>query len=198
MTARIDITGNKYGRLTVLGYSHTDKHGQARWLCRCECGTEKTYFGSSLKKKNTQSCGCLHKDIVSGMNNYQAKRAMAKSGIYFSSEDPYYIQAMCIMRKSRKLGIPIGFDSIIEFASYIKEITPDKCPVFNQELIRGTGQSHDFSPSVDKIIPEKGYVRGNIQVISYKANAMKRDASIKELIQFAYWILKTFIKEKLA
>ena len=54
----IDETGNKYGILTVLKRVPNDKHGKAKWLCRCECGKEIEVLGSSLRKGNTKSCGC--------------------------------------------------------------------------------------------------------------------------------------------
>lgn len=75
-------------------------------------------------------------------------------------------------------------------------IIPKRCPVFNCLLKRNKdAKSPAFnSPSIDKIIPKKGYIKGNVQVISYKANVMKNNATIKELIQFAEWILKTYKK----
>lgn len=67
---------------------------------------------------------------------------------------------------------------------------PEYCPVFGIKLERGAGRHQPSSPSLDRIIPELGYVRGNIQVISQKANAMKNNATNSELIMFAHWILK--------
>ena len=57
-----DLTGKKYGRLTVLSYSHSYQR-KAHWLCKCTCGEEKVIRGQSLKTGNTSSCGCLHKEI---------------------------------------------------------------------------------------------------------------------------------------
>lgn len=67
-------------------------------------------------------------------------------------------------------------------------IIPDLCPIFNVPLVRNTW----YAPSIDKIIPSKGYVKNNIQIISKKANTMKGDASIKELQEFAQWVLKNY------
>jgi hypothetical protein len=79
----------------------------------------------------------------------------------------------------------------MEFASYIKSIAPAKCPVFNRRFVeRGAGFS-PWAPSIDKIDPAKGYVRGNVQVISMLANAMKRNATPAQLNQFARWVLRT-------
>lgn len=62
-------------------------------------------------------------------------------------------------------------------------VVPEICPILNVPLERGTR----YAPSLDRIIPELGYVKGNIQVISWKANTMKLDASAEELRNFAKW-----------
>ena len=72
------------------------------------------------------------------------------------------------------------------------------CPYLGIELkqnLNEKGPSHN-SPTIDRIIPEKGYVKGNVQLISHKANAMKHNATPEELIRFAEHIMKTFGKEK--
>jgi hypothetical protein len=62
-------------------------------------------------------------------------------------------------------------------------IIPTHCPVLGIPLVHGKGRggSNDNSPSLDKIRPAEGYVRGNIIVISKRANRIKSDATIKEL-----------------
>lgn len=70
-------------------------------------------------------------------------------------------------------------------------IIPDVCPVFGIRMYPGTGRGakHD-APSLDRIRPELGYIPGNVRVISYLANAMKRDASPEQLRLFAEWVLR--------
>jgi hypothetical protein len=58
---------------------------------------------------------------------------------------------------------------------------PSTCPVFDIPLFRGKGYMCDNSPSLDKIIPEKGYVKDNIIIISWKANRLKNNALIGDL-----------------
>lgn len=70
-------------------------------------------------------------------------------------------------------------------------IIPDFCPLLGIKLQRNTGgRAKDNSPSIDKIIPHLGYTKGNVRIISYKANVMKNDATPKELITFCTNILK--------
>ena len=72
-------------------------------------------------------------------------------------------------------------------------VIPEICPVLKIPLERSyDGKAKSNSPSVDCIIPELGYVPENIQIISYKANAMKSNASKDELIKFADWIYKFY------
>lgn len=52
MTARADLTGLKFGKLTALEYA------EGKWLCECECGTRKLILPANLKRGLTKSCGC--------------------------------------------------------------------------------------------------------------------------------------------
>ena len=49
MGALIDLMGRTFGRLTVIKRAENDKWQKARWLCKCECGTEKIILGNSLR-----------------------------------------------------------------------------------------------------------------------------------------------------
>lgn len=60
-----DRTGTRFGRLTVISHAGSIVSGKQKfsiWLCKCDCGNEITVRGSSLNEKNTQSCGCFHKE----------------------------------------------------------------------------------------------------------------------------------------
>jgi len=59
MSKIIDLTGQKFGRLTVIKRATNNHKGNARWHCQCDCGKEKIIVGLSLRNNNTQSCGCL-------------------------------------------------------------------------------------------------------------------------------------------
>ena len=59
-----DLTGQKFGRLTVIERAENDKNGSTRWLCRCECGNEKIIEGGHLRSHKIKSCGCLLTDVL--------------------------------------------------------------------------------------------------------------------------------------
>ena len=58
-----DITGQRFGRLTVIENVGRDKHRQVIWRCKCDCGKETIIRGYSLRSGNTQSCGCLQDEV---------------------------------------------------------------------------------------------------------------------------------------
>lgn len=59
----IDISNNKFGKLTVLERAGSDK-GNALWKCICDCGNTIIVRGTSLRTGHTKSCGCLQKEKV--------------------------------------------------------------------------------------------------------------------------------------
>lgn len=59
----INLTGNKYGRLTVVEYTGT-KMRKALWKCICECGNTTYVRSHKLKDGNTRSCGCLRTELL--------------------------------------------------------------------------------------------------------------------------------------
>ena len=88
--------------------------------------------------------------------------------------------------KKRKVEFSITKDDI--------EI-PDICPILGIKLKMNNGSGaggKDDSYSLDRIDQSKGYIKGNVQVISHKANSMKFTATPEELIKFAEWIMRTY------
>ena len=71
----IDLTGQQFGRLTVIKRVANSADGHARWLCQCSCEAHNLIEVSSnvLKKGNAKSCGCLNREVASlkAKNNYK-------------------------------------------------------------------------------------------------------------------------------
>jgi hypothetical protein len=84
----------------------------------------------------------------------------------------------------------------VEFSITKEDITvPEFCPILGikLEMNNGTGAGgKDNSYSLDRIDQSKGYIKGNVQVISHKANSMKFTASSEDLVKFAEWIMRTY------
>lgn len=92
MGAFIDLTGNKYGRLTVKKYiGHKNKN--SLWLCKCDCGNESVVLSGNLTRNNTKSCGCLFNEMfeMHGMKNTRLYRIWAniKARCYYEKSIDY-------------------------------------------------------------------------------------------------------------
>lgn len=57
-----DMLGQRCGRLIVISRVENDKHDNAMWLCRCDCGKEVIVQGTHLRSGKTKSCGCYQRD----------------------------------------------------------------------------------------------------------------------------------------
>ena len=102
----------------------------------------------------------------------------------YNTNEELYINHMWYRARNRatKKGV--------EFSITKKDIViPEKCPVFDKEFVIGTGRGpSEFSPSLDRIDNSKGYIKGNIQVISHKANTIKSNYTAEDLFVVANFL----------
>jgi hypothetical protein len=73
-------------------------------------------------------------------------------------------------------------------------VIPDYCPVLGIKLETGDRKNHYNAPSIDRVDNSKGYTKDNIIIMSTKANMLKKDATLDELIMIGKWA--TEIKDK--
>ena len=81
MSKRIDLTGQRFGRLVVVSYNEEISKQKKRnyWNCKCDCGNEKVIRGDHLSgKNNTQSCGCYNIEKVKEKWNDEEFKEMQK------------------------------------------------------------------------------------------------------------------------
>jgi hypothetical protein len=179
-----DLTGQVFARLTVLSLASMDKRHQSMWNCICICGNTKIVNRGVLRKGEIKSCGCVrslttngqpqtkseenskHRNTLNGRAGrlfHNAKGRARKYGVPFEITHAYVLELLTYAQHCPYLGIPIwcrNEDGSVSWAQ------------------KGNGPNN---PSVDRIIPALGYVRGNLEVISHKANAIKSDYSLEEL-----------------
>jgi hypothetical protein len=92
-------------------------------------------------------------------------------------------------RRAKRKEIPFNIT-----LDYLETIAMDECPVFKTLFDWGRGKGSNTKnnfqerPSLDRIIPELGYVEGNVVFISMRANGIKQDATEKELYAVADWL----------
>lgn len=90
---RVDLTGKRFGRLVVLGLDSVRGNGETYWNCICDCGNKKVASRGNLKSGNTQSCGCLHKEVTSSVHHKVAQYDLSGTyGIGYTVNDhtPFY------------------------------------------------------------------------------------------------------------
>lgn len=64
----IDLTGQRFGRLTIIERAGGLSGKSAKWLCRCDCGNEKVTTRQKLIRGDVQSCGCLQREYMQNGN----------------------------------------------------------------------------------------------------------------------------------
>lgn len=160
----IDMAGQRFGRLLVSERVVVENRGrtdQARWRCVCDCGGQIVVTGSALRTGRNKSCGCYRKDRA---GNLYRKHGLSKTPAYTMFYDA----------RKRAASFNLPFD--IEPSDIV---VPSTCPVLGIPI--APGGARDNTPSLDRIRPERGYVKGNVRVISFRANRIKSDATAEEL-----------------
>ena len=71
-----DLLDKKFGRLTVIERVSDCKKGGVQWLCLCDCGNEKIVLSKQLKSGETQSCGCIVKELGRQRINIMREKAL--------------------------------------------------------------------------------------------------------------------------
>lgn len=95
--------------------------------------------------------------------------------------------AECMFGAARSRAKKRGLEFNIELSDIV---IPDKCPILEVPFIYGTKGDYSYTPSLDRIDNSKGYIKGNIMVISQKANSMKNSATWDELHKFVKNIIR--------
>lgn len=76
-----DLSNQKINKLEVIKRVENDKFGNAKWLCKCECGNIIEVLGIHLRSNHTKSCGCLKKDNCKSLKHKKA-HGMSKTRMY--------------------------------------------------------------------------------------------------------------------
>jgi|SRR5208282_1777779 len=123
-----------------------------------------------MKGKNQQKHSYFWLVGAGGPGNYRRRTK--------SQEE---VRRMLISAKFRAKGLGIPFDLSLGDIH-----VPKKCPILGRDFSRGRVKGaknggNPWSPTIDRIVPRKGYVKGNVCVISMKANAIKETSSLLEL-----------------
>lgn len=137
-----------------------------RWAC-IECVNKIGGYSTKLRKKY----------------DYEFHQHMNELKSQSSKRNFVHNMWKAAQRRARVKGIEFNIEE-----SDIK--IPKICPILEVPLVLGTKDNYEYTPSLDRINNSKGYIKGNITVISKKANSMKNSATLKELQMFCKNILR--------
>ncbi|MBQ5655948.1 MAG: hypothetical protein IIV14_00755 [Bacteroidaceae bacterium] len=98
MGNRIDLTGQRFGRLVVIEYAGSNNHKRAAWRCLCDCGNQKIVDSGNLRSGNSQSCGCLHNELLSERYTTHGETGSRLYWIWHG------MKARCLNAKDKRYG----------------------------------------------------------------------------------------------
>ena len=158
---------------------------------------DKTYEfeeGTKLCKK----CGLVkdNKDMVKNKNCKQGVehtcKACRNERLYTTRTKAHAKERLKSAKyRARIKEVPFNLDE-----DYLHSIYTETCPVFKTKMsmkVRKGGKQND-SISIDRLIPELGYVKGNVVMISMRANWIKSNATLEELKMLVKWLEKEYEK----
>ena len=80
MSARIDLTGKRYGSWMVMSFGGANSNKQSVWFCRCDCGTERMVVAQTLRSGLTSSCGCMKGDLIAVAKTKHGQAGSPRNG----------------------------------------------------------------------------------------------------------------------
>lgn len=95
------------------------------------------------------------------------------------------IRRMLIAAKQRAKRSSLPFDLTEEDI-----VVPVLCPALKIPLVKTKGTNGDSSPSIDRLHGDAGYTKENSRIISQRANRIKNNATLEELIDLVLWLVK--------
>jgi hypothetical protein len=168
---------------------------------RATCRTCTIVTNKKWKKANSQQSKELSKKYYN--KNRQSIRERARGSYANGAGQQWYqnnkerilsarkgldgtILSMFRSARSRAKKENIPFDLTVE---YLHKIATENCPVTNKPMDWNGEENNSLNrPSLDKIIPELGYVQGNVAIISYRMNTKKNNLLETELVQLLQYV----------
>ena len=153
-----DLTGLRFGRLTVLERATNNKRNGICYLCICDCGRKKIVDVCHLRNGLTTSCGCFHKERARKANTTHSGSKTRLYQTWCNMKARCYRQGSTDYRRYGGRGITICDEWRDNFAAF-------------QEWALSHG--YDDNLTIDRIDVDKGYCPENCQWLSRSENSKK-------------------------
>lgn len=176
---RESILNQKFGKLTVIRFSHTDKWKKTHWECKCECGNTTIARKESLTRGHTTTCG--NRNIHFTTINSRNWKGHGDIGLSYYSD---------LKREGERRGYTFQVSISYLWDLFLEQ--NKKCTLSGLPLVFGkTKLDNEANASVDRIDSTKGYVEGNVQWVDKRINFMKGSLPQQEFIQLCKLISQT-------
>lgn len=163
-----NLANQRFGRLVCV-----IKIGK-RWHCICDCGNKHSVRATELRRGKVKSCGCLRREL----GGSHGKRFESPT-----QGNPRYQMLYSARYRAKKAGLEFNLSSA-------DIVIPVICPVLGLTLdFAAKKRPSDSSPSLDRIKPARGYVKGNVRVISWRANWLKNNATPREMLKIYRYMI---------
>lgn len=192
-----DLTGQTFNYLTAVRMARHQPGKGFIWLWKCGCGNEIEKRQIYVVSGHAKSCGC--REHNSGIEF----RACVMCGLSVDRRTPKGKLAArckkCYNKKCNHSDTPVVY-LLARARSRAREaglpctitrediVIPEYCPVLGIRMSFSGMENRSSSPSLDKIIPELGYVPGNSAIISHRANNLKNNGTVNEHRRIADWM----------
>jgi hypothetical protein len=180
-----DRTDERYGRLVVLSHAGKNRWGKHLWLCKCDCGGEKTVVSDNLSSKKSKSCGCLKKEFLSKSGNQfglYTDRIFAILKVQYSHLKRRHSKISrkeCIdFETYKKLVTSVCFYCGIEYSRNLHDRTNEskKKKLLSETTVKCNG--------IDRFDSSEGYIKGNVCTCCKFCNTAKNTMSVVEFLNF--------------
>ena len=81
-TRPLELTGQRFGKLTAVKWVSTNRQGNSEWLCKCDCGKEVVVNSQRLKSGKTKSCRCFNSEVTTKRNKERTKYNVKNNRLY--------------------------------------------------------------------------------------------------------------------